>query len=140
MNARIELRKAMKLLGFVALSGLSAAAFSQSTEYRRGYDQGYRDGVAAAQQGQGQGQHGPAGRIIIDEADYGTRERTCDARPTLRSLVGWRRHVEIRADNQLCGDPVPDRVKRLRIVYRCGDGGLQRITVREGEIASLYCK
>ena len=125
-------------LGFITLCALSVSAFAQSREYQRGYDQGYRDG-AEAQIRQDQ-QDGPAARILIEEANYGTREASCDARDTLQNAVGWRRNVSITANNQLCGDPAPNRPKQLYVVYRCGDGPALRARTREGGTVTLNCR
>jgi len=44
-------RHAPRLLALALLGALAMPAFAQSAEYRRGYDEGYRAGVAAAQSG-----------------------------------------------------------------------------------------
>lgn len=117
---------------------MSVSAFAQSREYQRGYDQGYRDG-AEAQIRQDQ-QDGPAARIIIEEANYGTREASCDARDTLQNAVGRRRYISIAANNDLCGDPAPNRPKQLIVEYRCGDGPVLRARTREGGSVTLNCR
>jgi hypothetical protein len=128
----------LSLLGFIALGAVSASAFAQSAEYHRGYDQGYRDGIEA--QGR-QGQQGEsAGRIIIEEASYGTRDSSCDLRETLQHAVGWRRSISIAATNELCGDPAPNQVKRLEVRYRCGDEPALRARTREGGSVTLNCR
>lgn len=137
MTTRFAPRQALWLFAILALGAPSA--FSQSSDYRRGYDQGYRDGMAAAQGGQDQ----PAERrerILIDEAQYGTRGATCDASEAIRQIAGRRRHAEFKVDNALCGDPAKNRIKRLVVRYRCGDGPEQRAEAREGGVMSLYCR
>ena len=125
-------------LGFITLSAISISAFAQSPEYRRGYDQGYRDGIEA-QNRQGQ-ENGSAGRIIIEEASYGTRNSACDLRDAVQEAVGWRRNISITANNKLCGDPAPNQAKKLNVRYRCGDGQVFRAQAREGGTLTLNCR
>lgn len=138
MDIKFASKSVLCTLGFITLSAMSVSAFAQSREYQRGYDQGYRDG-SEAQSSQDQ-QGGPAGRILIEEANYGVREASCDARDTLQNAVGRRRNVSIAANNDLCGDPAPNRQKRLDIVYRCGDGPALRVRTREGGTVTLNCR
>lgn len=138
-------------LGLLACGALSASAFAQSNEYRRGYDQGYRDGIEAQgrqgqqhepqqyeRQGERQGQRGE--RIRIEEARYGTRDNACDATEAVQRAVGWRRHATIVATNELCGDPVVGRSKQLRVVYRCDDGPVSRAQAGEGAAVTIGCR
>ncbi len=127
-------------LGFITLGAMSVPAFAQSTEYRRGYDQGYRDGAEAQSQQDQEG--GPRGRrIIIEDATYGTREAACNIRDMLQQTVGRRRNITITANNDLCGDPAPGRSKRLDIRYRCGgDGPVLRAQTRESSSVTLNCR
>ena len=138
MDTRFSKKQALLALAFI-IAGLGAgSAFSQSAEYRRGYDQGYRDGIEAAN-AQAQAGRG-AGRIIIRDASYGTRDASCDARDAIQQIAGWRRHLEVRASNDLCGDPAPRRPKRLVIAYTCGDGPEQRVFGREGNVLAISCR
>lgn len=138
MDTKFVSKGVLCALGFITLGAMSVSAFAQSTEYRRGYDQGYRDGIEA-QSRQGQ-QGGSVGRIIIEEASYGTRDASCDIRDTVQQAVGWRRNISIAANNQLCGDPAPNRLKRLNVRYRCGDGPVLRAQTREGGTVTLNCR
>lgn len=125
-------------LGIITLGVVSVSAFAQSNEYRRGYDEGYRDGIEAqSQQGQ---QEGPRRRVRIMEAQYGILSASCDATEAVKQAAGWRRNVSIRASNKLCGDPADGRQKLLRITYRCGAGPVLRADAREGSNATLYCR
>lgn len=126
------------VLGFITVGAMSTSAIAQSAEFRRGYDQGYRDGIEA-QGRQGQ-QEGSAARIIIEQASYGTRDAACDIREKVQQTVGWRRNIAITANNNLCGDPAPNRVKQLEIRYRCGDGETLRVRAREGSVVTLRCQ
>lgn len=138
MGIEFARKRILHALGFVALCAMSVSAFAQSAEYRRGYDQGYRDGIEAQSR---QGQQGePVGRIIIEEARYGTRDASCDVRDRLQQAVGWRRNISIAATNDLCGDPAPNRVKRLDVRYRCGDESALRVQTREGGTVTLNCR
>ena len=128
-------KSALCAVGFVALGVLSATAFAQSNEYRRGYDQGYRDGAEAQSQ-----QNGSPGRILIEDAIYGTREASCNVRDAIQQAVGRRRNITFIANNELCGDPAPGRSKRLDIRYRCGDGPELSARTREGGSVTLNCR
>lgn len=132
------------LAGATVLAATSAQALAQSQEYRRGYEQGFRDGQAQAH---GQGEGGPRGgggwherRIEIEQADYGIRGAFCDARPAVRQAVGRGSNFSVTASNNLCGDPAPRSRKRLTVIYRCGDGGVQRAQADEGEALTLGCQ
>lgn len=138
MNIKFAGKGALCALGFITLGAMSVSAFAQSAEYRRGYDQGYRDGIEAQDR---QGQQGePPGRIIIEEASYGTRDAACDIRETVQQAVGRRRNISIAATNDLCGDPAPNHLKRLEIRYRCGNGPVLRARTREGSSVTLNCR
>ena len=53
MDTKFVSKGVLCALGFITLGAMSVSAFAQSTEYRRGYDQGYRDGIEAqSRQGQ----------------------------------------------------------------------------------------
>jgi len=117
---------------------MSGAASAQSPEYRQGYDQGYRDGMEA----QGHADHGgPMGRIIIEDANYGARDAgVCHPRESIQRMIGWRRHADVVANNELCGDPAPGVRKHLEIRYRCGDSQPLRAEAPENSVISLSCE
>src|SRR5450830_157930 len=75
MIAKKSMLRATRLAAFAVVAAASCSAMAQSQEYRRGYDQGYRDGLAAAQNGQRPGYREERGgfRIEIEQADYGVR-------------------------------------------------------------------
>lgn len=127
----------MRLAAILALTAASASAFAQSTEYRRGYADGFVAGKNAALREQGQGGRWP--RVYVEEAEYGARGMTCDALRAVRNEVE-RNDGNTRAGNHLCGDPAPGRPKRLRVVYRCGDSEAMRVVVRENEVVRLNCR
>ena len=79
------------------------------------------------------------GGMEVIDAWYGTSGRSCDARGVVRATCEGRDYCEVRADNNLCGDPAGGDRKDLFISYSCGDG-LRTITVREREIARAYCR
>ncbi|HEY8027635.1 MAG TPA: hypothetical protein VIF60_24055 [Burkholderiaceae bacterium] len=129
------LKLSLTIAAFAVLGALSATATAQSNEYRQGYDQGYRDHA------EGQGQPNHEGRIIIEEAHYGSREGGfCDPRESIQRAIGWRRHADIRADNQLCGDPAPNHVKHLEVRYRCGNSQTARAETPENTVLALSCQ
>ena len=123
---------------FVVFGLASATAGAQSDEYRRGYEQGYRDGAEA----QSRTDHGgPAGSIIIEEARYGSREGGfCDPRGPIQQMVGWRRHVDVPVNNSLCGDPAYGRPKHLEVRYRCGESQSVRAEAPENSVLQLNCQ
>ena len=127
----------MRIAAVLALTAASASAFSQSDEYRRGYADGYAAGQRAAHDDRGNSR-GQA-RVRVEEAEYGVRGAMCDAREAVRHEVE-RNDGNVRASNQLCGDPARDVQKHLRIVYRCGDSEPVRVSVREDESLRLSCR
>lgn len=139
MNAQFFCRKTLRVLTFVALGVASASAFAQSAEYRRGYEKGFRDGQESMERERGHGREMSA-RINIVSARYGTRDSTCDARDAIQTFAGSRRDLEIRVNNDLCGDPAEGRHKALVVDYRCGDGPRKRIESRESETMFLSCR
>jgi hypothetical protein len=132
-------RNIVRIATVLALTAVSTSAFAQSAEYRRGYEEGYAAGQRAAGSGQG-GPDGPVawGRLHIEEAEYGARGATCNARRAVRDQLE-RNRGSVVADNELCGDPAPGEQKRLRLVYRCGDSASARAFAREGERLRLRC-
>ncbi|WLI90952.1 hypothetical protein Q4S45_07495 [Massilia sp. R2A-15] len=139
MNTQFAGKRLMCALAFIGLGVVSGAASAQSQEYRRGYDQGYRDGMAAAQSRGGQ-EYGGRGRIHIAEALYGVRDASCDAREAVRQMIGRYPNPTITAGNQLCGDPARGARKRLTVTYRCGDSALMRAQADEGDSITLNCQ
>ena len=126
-----------RIAAVVALGAATTSAFAQSAEYRRGYEDGYTAGMRAADQDR---DRNPGyGRIYIEEAEYGVRGASCDARRPVWEQVR-RNDGVIRISNQLCGDPIRGTNKRLRVVYRCGDSEPMRVFGREGETLRLNCR
>lgn len=132
-------------LALIGLGVVSSAASAQSAEFRRGYDQGYREGMAAAQVRDGRDgrdgrqDHG-RGRIQVVEALWGVRDASCDAREAVRQIAGRYSNPSITANNQLCGDPAPRTRKRLTVTYRCGDSQIMRAQADEGDSLTLNCQ
>jgi hypothetical protein len=145
MVAKKIMARAVHLAAFAVVAAASCSAMAQSQEYRRGYDQGYRDGLAAAQNGGRvgvrEGYREERGyRIEIEQADYGVRNAFCDARPAVRQAVGRGSNFSVTASNNLCGDPAPHSRKRLTVTYRCGNSGILRAQADEGEALTLSCQ
>lgn len=138
MHIKFISKGVLCVLGLITVGAMSTSAIAQSAEYRRGYDQGYRDGIDA-QDRPGQ-QEGAAARIIIEQARYGTRDAACDIREKVQQAVGRQRNISITANNSLCDDPAPNRVKQLVIRYHCDDGPTLRVQAREGSTATLSCR
>ncbi|HEY1102312.1 MAG TPA: hypothetical protein VGE70_02725 [Burkholderiaceae bacterium] len=136
-------RHAPRLLALALLGALAMPAFAQSAEYRRGYDEGYRAGVAAAQSGnvQPQGPYGAAYQPVrVERADYGTAGQYCDARAALQQRLDTERNNVVRSDNGLCGDPAPGQVKQLTVRLRCQKSGVQRLVVAENQAQQISCR
>ena len=123
----------------IMLAAHFGSAQAQSAEYRRGYDDGYRAGMEAARGGEA-GMHGGRRRIIIEDAVYGDRDGSCDARPAVQAMVDRGRDPVVQANNGLCGDPAPRRGKALEVTYRCGNGRMLRTVIREDTQAMLSCR
>ncbi len=137
MAIAIQRKQILCALLLAAASMACSSAFAQSQEYRRGYDQGYRDGSEA----QSHADHGDAGRIIIEEAHYGAREAGfCDAREAIQRSIGWRRHFDVLVNNALCGDPAHGVHKHLEIRYRCGNSQPARTEAPEDAVIALSCE
>ena len=134
---KLDTQLIKRIAAVVALSAATTSAFAQSAEYRRGYEDGYTAGMRAADQDR---DRNPGyGRLYVEEAEYGVRGASCDARRTVWQELR-RNDGAIRIGNQLCGDPARGEPKRLRIVYRCGDSDAVRVVVRENETAQLSCR
>jgi hypothetical protein len=126
-----------RIAAIVALSAATTSAFAQSAEYRRGYEDGYTAGMRAADQDRDR--YPGRDRVYIEEAEYGVRGASCDARRSVWQEIR-RNDGVIRIGNQLCGDPARGAPKRLRVVYRCGDSEAMRVYGREGETVRLSCQ
>ena len=139
MNSPYPLKQVVSVLVFATLGLLAGSASAQTADYRRGYDQGSRDAMEASRD-----QHGPSGPargyITVVDAKYGFRGDVCDARQSVQQAAAMRRHVDIRVNNDLCGDPASGRIKRLTIVYRCGDGPEQRVAGAENTQLAMSCR
>jgi hypothetical protein len=136
---RLANRHIMRIAAVLALSAATTSAFAQSGEYRRGYEDGFAAGQRAAYGERGdRGGHGGWGRVRVEEAEYGARGAMCDARQAVRNAV--ERNGAVVVGNQLCGDPAYGVEKRLRIVFRCGDGEPERVIGREKETLRLSCR
>jgi hypothetical protein len=100
MIPEFSMSRSMSVLGFAALVLVAGSAHSQSAEYRRGYDQGYRDGAAAA----GNQSPYPNGmwEITISSALYGIRGARCDARDSLQALVAGKKAYRCQGWTTTC--------------------------------------
>ncbi len=128
-------------LALAAVLALAAtgSALAQSQEYRRGYDQGYRDGVTAARNNAvDNSRFGP--RYRIDRATYGVGNAVCDATPALRQRLPAPPGSALLVDNGLCGDPAPGTRKMLDVQYRCDNNRALRISLPESAPIELPCR
>jgi hypothetical protein len=139
MNTLFSSKQVFSVLALAALGVLAGSVSAQTADYRRGYDQGYRDAMEASRAQPGP--TGPArGHMTVLDAKYGFRGDVCDALQAVQQIASMRRHVDVRANNDLCGDPASGRIKRLTIVYRCGDGPEQRVAGAEGSVLVMSCR
>ncbi|QOL50295.1 hypothetical protein [Massilia litorea] len=125
----------MRVAAVLALTAASTSAFAQSADYRRGYEDGY----AAAREERGPGPGQDRGGLRIEEANYGVRGMTCNARRSVRDQVE-RNNGRVVANDQLCGDSAPGKVKRLQVTYRCDDSEAMRVVARQGDTLRLSCR
>ncbi len=77
------------------------------------------------------------GGISIHEAIYGTGYRYCDATYAVRHCDGLD-SCQIRASNNLCGDPHKGERKTLKVIYSCGYG-TREARIRERESGYIEC-
>jgi len=139
MHSFFTMKRVLKIAVLTTVGLTSCMSFAQTSDYRRGYDQGYRDGLESQSHMDHRG--GPEGRIIVEEARYGARDAGfCSPRDAIQGMIGWRRHADIRASNELCGDPARGLSKHLEVRYRCGDGPSTRAEAPEGGFIMISCE
>lgn len=78
------------------------------------------------------------GGIQIIDALYGTGYRQCDARYAVSHCDG-RSQCNIRASNNLCGDPHKGERKTLSVHYRCGHRDYET-RIRERDTGTIVCQ
>jgi hypothetical protein len=145
MASKFESGPLACLLTVLALGAASSSAVAQSREFQRGYEAGFRDGVASIQGGAGRpagpGRPGwQSGRLVVLDAAFGLRGGpTCDARGTVQNIVDGRGANEVFASTRLCGDPAPNRPKQLMVTYRCDNRPPVRVVANEGQWLRLPC-
>lgn len=125
-------------VAFATLGIVSLPSSAHSGEYARSYEQGYPDEYERQNHHKDYSRRTPY--IRIEEARYGLRGASCDARRSLQAAVGSHRHVSVAINNNLCGDPVPGVQKRIRITYSCDNGEVFELRVPERDVATLYCR
>ncbi|MFK7956103.1 MAG: hypothetical protein AB8B96_08410 [Lysobacterales bacterium] len=79
------------------------------------------------------------GSVYVAFADYGSRDRTCDAQPTLAYSCDEQARCSVPVNNDLCGDPARGTPKALVVGYWC-DGDLSEVRAGEGESVDLTCR
>ena len=84
--------------------------------------------------------------IKIEDAAYGSWQvdRFCNARSTLQVQCDGRAACQIKASDDLCGNPVGGIRKELRVRYACirdarRDRDPRFFSLREGEIGQMTC-
>ncbi|QNA90287.1 hypothetical protein G4G28_20505 [Massilia sp. Dwa41.01b] len=132
-------RHLVRVAALLTFTAASASVFAQSSEYRRGYDDGFAAGQRAAMGERGDRGGRNWGHLRVERADYGARGALCDARQAVRAEVD-RNGGMVVVGNHLCGDPIRNVQKRLDIVYRCGDDAPVRLSGRENETLRLSCR
>ena len=144
-------RSTARVLGCMAavmVAAASSSAVAQSRDWQNGFDAGFRDGFAAGQNAGSGGvppfQPPPAGnwqvgRLVVEDAQFGIRGATCDARWSVQSTVDRQGPNRIYASTQLCGDPAPNRAKTLWVTYRCENRRPVSVSAPEGRWLNLNC-
>src|SRR5689334_12077226 len=95
----LTIRTIMRTALVLTLAGASATSFAQSSEYRRGYEDGFAAGQRAVSGDRGE--RGGWDRVHIEEAEYGVRGGPmCDARDAVRREVE-RNDGVVHVGNQL---------------------------------------
>jgi hypothetical protein len=141
MNMQFSAKNMRRVGAALLLAAVSGSVLAQSSDYRRGFDDGFAAGQRAAQgeRGRGGGGGGWGNRMRIDSATYGARGVVCDARQGVAQEAD-RNGGAVVVGNQLCGDPVPRVRKSLTVVYRCGDDQPLQASAREEETLRLVCR
>ena len=121
------------IMRIAAVLALTVASTTVMAQERRG-----DDGPRMEERGDRGGPPSWA-RVRVEEARYGTRRGTCDARRAVRDEIERNRGA-ILVGNNLCGDPARGDQKRLSVTYRCGNSESVRITARENETLRLSCR
>lgn len=138
MKVQCMVKCLLSAVAFATLGIVSLPSVADSGEYVRSYEQGHPDEYE--RQYHHRHHNGRRPHIYIEEARYGLRGASCDARRSLQAAVGTHRHVSVAINNNLCGDPVPGVQKRIRITYSCDNGEVFELRVPERDIATLYCR
>ena len=130
--------------GVLALGAAASTVSAQSREWQRGYEQGFRDGVASVQGGAAPPMRPPppgwqTGRLVIQDAQFGVRNNTCNARPAVQSIVDRHGPNRVYASTQLCGDPAPNRPKTLWVTFSCDNRRPVSVSAPEGRWLNLDC-
>ncbi len=133
------------ILGVLALGAAASSASAQSRDWQRGYEAGFRDGVASVQGGGVPPPFQPppagwqVGRLVIQDAQFGVRNATCDARNAVQSIVDRSGPNRVYASTQLCGDPAPNRAKTLWVTYSCDNRRPVSVATPEGRWLNMNC-
>ena len=133
---KIPTQHILRIAAVLAFTAVSTSAMAQD----RRPDDGYNNVQRYAMQDRDD-RRGPPGwaRVRVEEARYGARGASCDARRAVRNEVERNRGA-ILVGNQLCGDPARGAQKRLSVTYRCGNSESVRIAARENETLRLSCR
>lgn len=78
--------------------------------------------------------------IQIVSSTYGKKDKTCDARAYLAPRCAGRNRCEVMANNSICGDPNPDIIKQLDVIYRCNQGAIKHASAMEYLLVELTCE
>ncbi len=148
---RINARIARSVLLATCFMAFGSAAWSQSREYKHGYEEGFKAGRDSVLQGdhrhdrrdrRDDERHDGDNRdvrIRILDARYGRGRRVCDAAPAVQRFVNQRGEGVFQVGNDLCGDPAPSEPKTLEVTYQCGQQGPVRASADEGRELRIRC-
>lgn len=78
------------------------------------------------------------GLINVQGAAFGAKGRYCNALPSLQEACNGKSYCAVPVNDELCGDPIYQIKKRLRLTYLCGERQMYR-SVLDGQSAKLRC-
>lgn len=78
------------------------------------------------------------GGLYVTTASYGTTAASCDARTKVGQPCDGRDACSVTANNTLCGDPEPGKLKTLKLTYTC-QGAARSATIYESKSMALSC-
>lgn len=142
---RLNARSARAALLATCLMVCGSAAWSQSPQYKRGYDDGFQAGRESVLQHERRAERRDDRRdeqaIRVLDARYGRGRQVCDAGPAVQQFLDQRGQADgFEVSNELCGDPAPNQTKSLTVTYQCGGSDPVRVSANEGNALRIRCR